>query len=558
METVMDNLRFVLFILMVFFSYTLWEQWQIDYGPKHETAPARSVNLDAATEQDAPVSTASDSSASPDKPAVPTASPIRSGSGKSRKIQVVTDVIQATLDTRGGDIRALNLIKYPVQKDRPEESVRLLTEEGEIFVSQNGFLGDADSAPSHHTVWQSSAPDHVQISPGNETTRVAMTWDNGNGVKITKTYIFTQGSYVIRLEHTVANSSAETWQGRQYTQLMRKEPAKEESTFIRSYTGAVIHTDEKSYEKISFKDMAGENLDVKSKHGWSAMIQHYFLAAWIPNANEENSYYTKALQDKTFVIGNYGPSMEVAPGEQTMVASELYAGPKLNRVLEATAPGLELTEDFGGLTFIAKPIFWLLEKFHKNLENWGLAIIMVTLVIKLMFFKLSEASYKSMANMRKLQPKLQELKEKCGDDRQRFNQSMMEMYRKEKVNPLGGCLPILVQIPVFISLYWVLAESVELRQAPFFFWLNDLSSKDPFFILPLIMGITMFIQQRLNPPPTDPLQAKVMQFFPFVFTIFFAFFPSGLVLYWVVNNSLSILQQWYITRQIEKMSAQSA
>jgi YidC/Oxa1 family membrane protein insertase len=298
--------------------------------------------------------------------------------------------------------------------------------------------------------------------------------------------------------------------------------------------------------------MAGESLNRKAKDGWIAMIQHYFLAAWIPSAGEEHSFYTKALSDNHFVIGAYSPTLEVGPNAEQTFKARLFAGPKLQRVLEHAAPGLDLTVDYGVLTLVAKPIFWLLEQFHKIFNNWGWAIIFVTVTLKALFFRLSAASYRSMANMRKLQPKLQELKERYGSNKQELNMKMMEMYRKEKVNPLGGCLPILVQIPVFIALYWVLVETVEMRQAPFVLWLNDLSSKDPYFILPLIMGVSMFIQQRLSPPPADPVQAKVMQFFPIMFTGFFAFFPSGLVLYWVVNNLLSILQQWYINKTIGK------
>ena len=355
----------------------------------------------------------------------------------------------------------------------------------------------------------------------------------------------------MHLEQQVANNSPNPWTARQYVQLQRKDPGdKNKDQMVRTYTGGVLYTPEDKYKKITFKDMAGENLDAKAKDGWIAMIQHYFVAAWIPPSGEENGFYTKALADDHFVIGAYTPVLEVPAGGSKAFQAQLFAGPKLQRVLETTAPGLDLTVDYGALTIIAKPIFWLLEQFHKIFNNWGWAIIFVTLTLKALFFRLSAASYRSMANMRKMQPKLAELKERFGGDKQKLNHAMMEMYRKEKVNPLGGCLPILVQIPVFISLYWVLIETVEMRQAPFIGWLTDLSSKDPYFILPLLMGVSMFIQQRLSPPPADPLQAKIMQFFPVMFTGFFAFFPSGLVLYWVVNNVLSILQQWYINKTI--------
>ena len=297
--------------------------------------------------------------------------------------------------------------------------------------------------------------------------------------------------------------------------------------------------------------MQDENLSVEALGGWSAMIQHYFATAWIPPGEEENNYYTKALPESNYVIGSYSPLVSVQPNSEMILTEKLFIGPKLQPVMEKIAPGLELTVDYGWLTFIGKPIFWLLSKIYTLVGNWGFAIMGVTLCIKLLFFKLSEVSYKSMAKMRKVQPLLKELKERHADDKQRFNSEMMALYKKEKVNPMGGCFPIMVQIPVFISLYWVLIETVELRQAPFILWIEDLSVQDPFFVLPVLMGITMKIQQSLNPPPIDPVQAKVMKMFPFVFTVFFLFFPSGLVLYWVVNNTLSILQQWYITKKIE-------
>ncbi|AAU90904.1 MULTISPECIES: membrane protein insertase YidC [Methylococcus] len=545
----MDNLRFVLFVFFIFLSFLLWEQWQIDYGPK----PQAVAQTDGASRPagDLPQRPSDDES----DVTVHTEAPTQEG---SRRIRVHTDVLSLEIDTRGGDLRQLDLLNYPVSKEQPDRPVRLLTDQGDIFVAQSGFIGAAQQVPNHHSLWQAEAGEY-RLQDGQDILRVPLTWSDGQGVTVTKTYILRRGSYLIDMEQTIDNRSNTNWTGRQYMQLQRKEPtsAQEDSQFIRTYTGGVLHTEDKSYEKIAFKDMASGNLDAKSRQGWIAMIQHYFLAAWVPPAEDESTFYTKALADRVFVIGAYSPPAEVPAGSSQTLKARLFAGPKLQHVLEGIAPGLELTADFGILTVIAKPIYWLLETFHGFFNNWGWAIIFVTLVIKALFFKLSEASYRSMANMRKLQPKLVELKERYGEDRQRYNQAMMELYRKEKVNPLGGCLPILVQIPVFISLYWVLVESVDLRQAPFLLWLDDLSSKDPYFVLPLIMGVSMFIQQRLNPPPTDPIQARVMQFFPLVFTVFFLFFPSGLVLYWVVNNILSIIQQWYITRQIEKNTARA-
>ena len=324
------------------------------------------------------------------------------------------------------------------------------------------------------------------------------------------------------------------------------------SQFLYTYTGGAIYTQENKYEKISFEKMEENALSLEVKGGWVAMLQHYFIGAWVPPTEQTDHFYTNVLPGQRYVLGAYTPSVNLAAGGSHIFSSGFVAGPKLQHELEAIAPGLELTVDYGWLTVVAKPIFWLLGKIHGVLGNWGWSIIVLTLIIKLLFYKLSETSYKSMANMRKMTPRIQALKDRYGDDKQRLNQAMMEMYKKEKINPLGGCLPIVVQIPVFIALYWVLLESVELRQAPWIFWIKDLSIKDPFYVLPLIMGISMFIQQKLNPAPPDPMQAKIMMSLPFVFTVFFAFFPSGLVLYWVTNNILSITQQWVITRKIEK------
>ncbi|CAL1241930.1 membrane protein insertase YidC [Candidatus Methylocalor cossyra] len=538
----MDNLRFVLFVFLIFLSVMLWQQWQIDYGPKPETAPpSPAAEAPSTAKPDLP-----ESAHGLDEP------PVRPSAATAphQRITVTTDVVRLEIDSEGGDLRQLDLLRYPVSKDHPEQPVRLFEDAPHLFVAQSGFLGDEASAPTHHSPWRAEATEYT-LAEGQDTLTVPLTWSNDQGIRIVKTYTLRRGSYDIRVEHRVSNRANGVWKARQYVQLQRKEPdEKDKNQLVRTYTGGVLYTPAEKYEKISFKDMAGENLARKSKDGWIAMIQHYFVAAWIPPAGEEHSFYTKALPDNHFVIGAYSPYLEVGPNEEKTFTAQLFAGPKLLRVLEKTAPGLDLTVDYGSLTIIAKPVFWLLEQFHKIFNNWGWAIIFVTITLKLLFYRLSAASYRSMANMRKLQPKLAELKERYGSDKQRLNMAMMDMYRKEKVNPLGGCLPILVQIPVFISLYWVLVESVEMRQAPFLLWLNDLSSKDPYFILPLIMGVSMFIQQKLSPPPSDPMQAKVMQFFPIMFTGFFAFFPSGLVLYWVVNNLLSILQQWYINRTI--------
>lgn len=537
----MDNLRFVLFILFAFLVYSLYEAWQIDYGPKR----LAQVTSEAGPNGTAP---AVESSASP-----MSISTVEAGSTKSQKIHVVTDVLDLELSTTGGDIRLLNLRLYPEEKGQPDKPVRLLSDDPtSYFIAQNGFITNGSNPPNHQAQWQAAADEYL-LHQGEDSLRVPLTWTDKAGLSVTKTYVFARGSYTIKVEHEVQNNSDHAWTARQYAQLQRKRPDKSsDSQLVRTYTGGVYYTSEDKYKKVTFDDMADDNLNRTAGDGWLAMIQHYFLAAWVPTSGQNNTYYTKDLGDQRYLIGTYSSDHEVKPSERYNSSLTLYAGPKIQRDLEAIATGLELTVDFGALTIIAKPIFWLLDKFHALYNNWGWSIISVTLVIKLLFYKLSEASYRSMANMRKLQPQLKILKDRYGEDKQRYNQAMIELYKQEKVNPLGGCLPILVQIPVFISLYWVLVESVELRQAPFLLWLTDLSDKDPYFILPLLMGVSMYIQQKLNPSTMDPVQERVMKMFPFIFTVFFAFFPSGLVLYWVVNNTLSIVQQWYITKQIEK------
>ena len=558
----MDNLRFVLFVLFVYLSYQLWQAWQEDYGPKPPT----------------PVVAGQSPTNEPGKPNAPASQSLPTTTASAvgnealqagQRIKVVTDLLNVEIDTNGGDLRRVDLLAYPKEKGKPEDPVRLLNDDPlQLFISQSGFISEGGMAPNHHSVWKAAQTEY-QLGSGQDEIRVPLTWTNNQGVTVTKTYVFKKGSYLIDMEQQVGNQSPVVWKGSQYTQLQRKEPEKKTGSVFsansadRAYVGGVLHTPENKYEKISFDDMKQKDISQDGKNGWVAMIQHYFMAAWIPSANEDLHFYTKSLDDQHYVIGVVEPATEVASSQSAVFKSRLYSGPKLQRVLEnikPTAEGtppldLQLTEDFGKLTIFAQPVFWLIEQFYKVFQNWGWAIIFATIVIKALFYKLSESSYRSMANMRKLQPKLAALKEVHGENKQAFNQAMMELYRKEKVNPLGGCLPILVQMPVFIALYWVLSEAVELRQAPFIGWIQDLSAKDPYFILPLIYGVSMFIQQHLNPQPQDPIQAQVMKYFPIMFTFFFAFFPSGLVLYWVVNNILSIIQQAYITKQVEGRNA---
>ena len=551
----MDNPRTLLAIALSFLVLLIWQAWMEDYAPQPDPQvqsvnqeTVASVAADAASEEDLPSAPADAAESSlPESPA-------GDSLASAQRIEIYTDLFKVIIDSRGGDIREVDLLQYPQSRKKDSPPFRLMNDTGlPLFIAQSGLRVKGGPEPTHHALYQAEQT-RYELADGQETLEIPLHWTNEDGVRVTKRYRFHRGSYVVDLDYEVSNQGSSDWTGRPYYQLQRT-PLQQESRLLYTYTGGVLYSPEEKYEKISFDDMQDENLNRSIKGGWAAMIQHYFLAAWIPPEESTQHYYSRALSGERYVIGYIGTALKVGPGSEQTTRSRMFVGPKLQRVLETVTPGLELTVDYGKLTFLAEPVYWLLEKIHSVVGNWGWSIIFVTLLIKLAFYKLSEHSYKSMANMRKLAPRLKSLKERYGDDKQRLNQAMMEMYKKEKINPLGGCLPVVVQIPVFISLYWVLLESVEMRQAPFMLWIQDLSSPDPYFILPLIMGVTMIIQQKLNPAPMDPIQAKVMMILPLVFTVFFAFFPAGLVLYWVVNNTLSIAQQWVITKRVEKGTA---
>jgi YidC/Oxa1 family membrane protein insertase len=545
----MDNQRLFLFVALSFVVLLLWQAWMEDYGPRPTAeTPAPATDSSAVVAQpaeDLPVDVEVQQAQGmpPEELVLKTA----------QRVRVETDFLSIELDTTGGDLRRADLLTYPETTAADSAPYPLLNGTlPRLFVVQSGLRTADGEEPTHHAIY-SAEQAHYRLADGADTLQVPLHWRSPAGIEVTKVYTFHRGSFKVDLEHRVKNNSSSDWHGRQYRQLQRTptgEPA--QSTFIHTYLGGVIYSPEEKYEKIDFDDMAAADLDRKITDGWAAMIQHYFLAALLPEPGEENRYYTKTLSGARYVIGLISPTQTIAAGDSASFRTHLFIGPKLQDEMAKVAPGLELTVDYGVLTVLSQPLFWLLKYIHNLIGNWGWAIVILTILIKLAFYKLSETSYRSMANMRKLSPRLQSLKERYGDDRQRLNQAMMELYKKEKINPLGGCLPILVQIPVFIALYWVLLESVEMRQAPFMLWLQDLSSPDPFYVLPLLMGATMLIQQKLNPAPLDPIQAKIMMALPIVFTVFFAFFPSGLVLYWVANNTLSIAQQWVITRRIER------
>lgn len=544
----MDFQRLLLVIALSFVLLMLYQAWQKDYGPQPPAQIAASQAPGAAASADDLPSTATRAGAVPE---------MREGLASARRLHVYTDVYAVEIDTQGGDLRRADLIEYPVSIDKKDEPTRLLDDSGNLlFIAQSGLRPgsgtDAAQVPDHYAVYQAEQ-DEYRLADGQDQLQVRLQWRDESGVQVDKIYTFHRGSYVVDMDYTVRNQSAQPWAAHAYYQLQRQRPTESKSAFgIYTYTGGVIHGKEVKYEKIDFDAMDKNALSRPLTGGWAAMIQHYFVGAWIPPQDASHDYYSRSLGDNRYLLGMIGDGKAVAPGAEATFKARLYAGPKKQDQLGDVAEGLALTVDYGKLTFIADPIFWLMKQIHKLVGNWGWSIILLTLLIKLAFYKLSATSYRSMANMRKLTPRLTALKERYGDDRQKMNEAMMKMYKEEKINPLGGCLPILVQIPVFIALYWVLLESVELRQAPWILWINDLSAMDPYYVLPVLMGISMLAQHRLNPTPMDPIQAKVMMALPIVFTVFFAFFPAGLVLYWVVNNVLSVTQQWFITRYVVK------
>lgn len=535
----MENQRLFLFLALGAVLFLLWDAWQSDYGTK--PAPQTAEQSVTAPQAGAPGE------------AKPSAQTARAGLVQGgERIRVVTDLFNIDISTVGGGIRSAKLLKHRTSTNNPAPFTLLRDQGKPLFVVQTGLRAKEGPSPDLKARFQAEKTLY-RLAAGEQQLVVPLVWHGPNGVTVTRRYIFHRGKYVIDMEQEVRNGGTSPWSAYQYTQMLRG-PQNKASGFVRrvAYVGGAIYSPENKYQKVSFSDMKDKPLDQTIQNGWAAMVQHYFLAAWVPPRKMAERYYSRVIGSDEYLLGMSSPWQTIQPGQSGKFEGRLYVGPKDQERLASVAPGLELTVDYGIFTIIAKPMFIVLSWIHYVVGNWGWAIVLLTVLIKLLFFKLSETSYRSMARMRNLQPRMQQLKERFGDDRKRMNQELMELYKREKVNPLGGCLPILIQIPVFIALYWVLLESVELRQAPFILWLHDLSAPDPYYVLPIIMGLTMLAQQRLNPAPMDPLQQKLMMFMPIVFTGFFLFFPSGLVLYYVVNNSLSILQQWMITRRIEK------
>jgi YidC/Oxa1 family membrane protein insertase len=536
----MDNRRLILLLVFSFSLIMLWDAWQRQSAPKvpaTAAAPAASAATPAGLVPTPTLPVAPGATA-----AVPITAAVVPGAVTAK---VMTDLYIADISSRGGDITRLELVRHPDTDDKSKNFVLFDNGGKHIYLAQSGVIGDG--LPNHKTEWKLAGGEHV-LRDGEKQLELRLEASIANGGKVVKTYVFQRGSYRIEMRQEGVPAGAHA-----YYQITRDgKPAEQQGSSmmmgVTTFTGPAVYTEAEKYQKVEFADILKNNpkFAQKADSGWLAMVQHYFVSAWLPASGIAREFYMRKVGEDLFSAGVILPV-----GADGTSKISLYAGPQEQDKLEQVAPGLELVVDYGWLTVIAAPLFWVLGAIHKLVGNWGWAIIGLTLLLKLAFFPLSAASYKSMAKMRVLTPKLMKLKEAYGDDKQRLNQEMMALYKREKVNPLGGCLPVLVQIPVFIALYWVLLGTVEMRNAPWLGWITDLSVKDPFYVLPLIMGATMFIQTKLNPTPPDPIQAKVMLFMPIMFTGMFLFFPAGLVLYWTVNNILSIAQQWQITRLVE-------
>ena len=563
----MDLQRSLLIGAIAVLSFMLLTKW-VDFQDAREsaetqestrlissdsTAPELPSTASADTEEDLP--TLVDNA----EPVTKAVDPVSTNSG--RIIQIHTDVLQLAIDLEGGDIIELDLPKYLAKIDQPEPYVMLEQNQTRTYIAQSGLIGtdgiDKNGRPTY------TATSSIYTLPENENELVVkLQYQNDAGVKVTKRYTLRRGDYLINIDFLIENGSDTRWQANLFGQLKRDNSPQPSSGSsggmgLQPFLGAATTQPDDHFTKFTFQDMAEEPFKATLPGGWIAMIQHYFLSAWIPDPTKNHTYSTRTTSSGFNIAGFTSPAIVLDPGQQGEVGAQFYSGPKDQYRLKEISPYLELSVDYGWLWWIAQPLFWLLTKIHSLVGNWGVAIILLTVLIKAAFFKLSATSYRSMANMRRVQPKMQDIREQFADDKQKQSQAMMELYKKEKINPMGGCLPILVQMPVFIALYWTLMESVELRQAPFILWIQDLSVMDPYFVLPLLMGASMFFMQMLNPPPPDPMQAKIMKWMPVVFTFFFLWFPAGLVLYWVVNNLLSMAQQYVITRQIEAGAAKS-
>ncbi len=544
----LETQRGFLAIAFAALSFFLFTTWQSESNKTKTDAVPEKVVASVTEQHDVPPAAETPVASDADVPAATTEKvEVVSVVSANRYTTLQNDVLRIVIDRVGGDIVEADLLSYKESIDAESKPIRILhNSNNRVYVAQTGIAGK--NGPD------GNGRGEYQVAVNNDNTEATLTWTGTTGIVVKKLISLSPGSHSVAVRYTVHNQSSDTFTGQIFTQFKRDRFAPTASiTQIGTYTGAAYGTTEKRYNKYSFDDMDEQELKTVTDGGWVAYMQHYFLTAWVPGSPQGNEISTRVQADKKAIIGLLQPAFTVAAGETIEQAATLYIGPKIQADLEKIATGLDLTVDYGILWWIGQPLFWFLSKLFALFGNWGIAIILVTITVKALLYPLSNAQYRSFAKMRKLQPKLEALKERHGDDRQAFGQAMMELYKKEKVNPLGGCFPLLLQMPVFFALYWVLLESVEMRQAPFFGWIHDLSVMDPYYVLPLLMGISMWFMQKLQPvsPTMDPMQQKMMQYMPVLMTVFFIWAPAGLVLYWFFNNLLSIAQQWYITKRIE-------
>jgi len=549
-----DNQRQILLVALGVILLLLWFRWEDAQKARmpvveSPVAGQRAIEGGAPSAPSTPTATTNSDGGQASAPRV--TAPTQQDMASGKRVRVLTDLLDVQIDTYGGDLRFLGLRKHPKELNTPDVPFPLMQDKGdEILIAQSGLVGHSKNYPFHRTRFTTGKTNYV-LRDGQDSISVDLSWRAKDGVRYIKRYTFKRDSYVIRIDFLVDNRSRATWQGYFYSQFLKK-PVEQESGFMSlpTFDGGVIYTKENQYEKVDYDELAGEPLKINVVGGWAAMMQHYFVSSWMPAEKQPGQIYSSSPSPEHYVIGyKYTEPLTVAPGKSAQVGIDLFAGPKETDRLKPLAEGMNLTIDFGWLTFISAPLYWLLTAINSFVGNLGWSIIVLTIMIKAAFFPLNNTQYKSMAKMKKIQPRMAALKEQHGSDRERYSKEMMALYKKEKVNPMSGCLPIVVQIPVFIALYWVLLESVEMRQAPFALWIKDLSVQDPYFVLPVLMGASMFVTTWMS-PTTDPMQRKLFLMMPVMFTAFFLFFPSGLVLYWLVNNVLQIIQQTYINRSM--------
>ncbi len=555
----MDQQRPFLYLTLFFLGFLIWTTWQQENAPKPPAKTGVSNSQTASSGSNQNKNTVDIPNDIPNNVSAVGATSVNdipvvdiAKDNNVKKIHIKTDVLDLYIDLKGGTIIQADLPTYPVSLKKKDQAVRII-DTNKSYAAQSGLIHKTDSkqAPNHHALFKAQQSQFI-LEEGQTQLVVPLVWLNNEGITVTKRFIFERGSFLINIEKQIDNQSANPWIGNEYLQLTHGK-VKSKGNFltgVQTYTGTAYYDDK--YVKVSFSDIEDEDLNIQVKGGWLAMIQHYFVSAWVPNKEYENTYYTTYYKDKSkFIIGVKSPEKIINAGSSYTFKNKFYVGPAIQADLEAISKGLDLTVDYGIFSVVSKPIFAVMDFIHGYVGNWGWTIILLTMLIKLIFFYPSAISYRSMAKMKKMAPKIKAIGEKYKNDPQAKQKETFAFYKKEKINPLGGCLPMLIQMPVFMGLYWVLLESVELRQAPWILWYKDLSIRDPTFILPIIMGASMWFQQKLNPPMMqDPMQQKIFMYLPIIFTVMFLFFPAGLVLYWVVNNILGIAQQWYITRKI--------